>query len=512
MERELNKQRGLLKAVVETAADGILTINEVGTIITANASVDRIFGYSQAELIGQNVKILMPEPYRDGHDGYVGNYLSTGERKIIGIGREVRGLRKDGSEFPLDLAVSETPTEEGRVFTGIVRDISERKNSEDALRKEKGLLRAVLDNVIEGIITIGESGNIITLNSAALKLFGYTMEELVGQNVKLLMPEPYHSEHDDYLRNYLGGGEPKIIGIGREVSGKRKDGSMFPMELAVSETKTEDGLIFTGILRDITERKRAEAEIRELNADLERKVAIRTAELQELVGELEGFTYSVAHDLRAPLRSMNANAHLVLQDCADTLDGEAVRRLKALAAGAVKMGQIMDDLLEYARIGRTPLNSRPVDLSSIARSICESINGGTQVIIAPGLLDEGDPTLLYLVLQNLIGNAQKYRKPEASSIIEFGRRENTYFVRDNGHRLRHAVRGPGVRALRTFGAHGHLSRHRNWTRKRATHHRQARRERLGRVAPGRGFDVLLHPWGRCLRRTSRCVQSDVMTR
>ncbi len=121
----------LLRAVLETVVDGILTITERGAIISANPAVERIFGYSTQELIGQNVKMLMPSPYRDEHDGYLDSYLRTGRRKIIGIGREVRGKRKDGSIFPLDLAVSETPTEQGLIFTGIVRDISERKQAQE---------------------------------------------------------------------------------------------------------------------------------------------------------------------------------------------------------------------------------------------------------------------------------------------------------------------------------------------------------------------------------------------
>jgi len=255
---ELERERGLLRAIVDTAVDGILTIDEMGNILSANPAVERIFGYTAAELIGKNVKSLMPDPYRSEHDSYLANYRETGDPKIIGIGREVQGLRKDGTIFPIDLSVSETITPTERIFTGIVRDISERKASEEALRKERALLRAVVDTAVDGIITIDQKGTIITANPAVERIFGYSNQEIVGQNVKMLMPEPYHSEHDQYLDNYRYTGRAKIIGSGREVLGRRKEGYLVPIELAVSETSTEQGAIYTGILRDVSERKRSE--------------------------------------------------------------------------------------------------------------------------------------------------------------------------------------------------------------------------------------------------------------
>jgi|GEM_PF-581808 len=253
----------LLRSVVETVIDGILTIDSWGTIITANSAVTKLFGYAPDEIIGQNVKILMPEPYHGEHDSYLHNYHESGVRKIIGIGREVSGLRKDGSVFSMELAVGETTTPSGQIFTGIVRDITERKKAEEELRRERGLLSAVVETAVDGIITIDEEGIILSANSATVSIFGYLAEELIGENVRILMPDPYHGEHDQYLKNYMGGGEAKIIGIGRQVKGRRKSGEMFPLELAVSETHTEDGRIFTGIVRDITDRVLSEESLME---------------------------------------------------------------------------------------------------------------------------------------------------------------------------------------------------------------------------------------------------------
>lgn len=430
----LSKEQALLKAIVDTAVDAIITIDERGLILTANPAVQRVFGYEPREVVGKNVSMLMPDPFRSEHDGYLSNYIETGVNKIIGIGREVKGLRRSGAIFPIDLAVSETITERGRIFTGIVRDISERKETEEALRSERALLRAVVETAVDAILTIDEQGSIKTLNSAAERLFGYERDELIGRNVNILMPEPFHTEHDSYLSNYRESGVAKIIGIGREVVGRRKDGLLIPLELAVSESTIEEVTIFTGILRDISERKNSEMEIKHLNEDLERRVAERTSELTRLVEELEGFSYTVAHDLRQPLRVINAMASLVLEDDRRNLGPESIERLASIKHASIKMNHLMDDLLGLARIGRAGVKRQPLDLSAISTIILESLpDPKPQWTVASGLLEEADVELVTMAVRNLIENAWKYRSPERIAVIEIGRVDaNTYFIKDNG--------------------------------------------------------------------------------
>jgi len=269
-EAELREAEERMRSVVSHVVDGIITIDECGVVESFNPAAERIFGYQAAEVMGQNVKLLMPEPYHGEHDGYLRNYLQSGQAKIIGIGREVVGRRKDGSTFPMDLAVSTFCLGERRYFTGIVREITERKRLEQEVQQQvqelaeaEERMRSVVNHVVDGIISIDEHGTVATLNPAAEKIFGYQAAEVIGQNVKLLMPEPFHSEHDGYLRSYLQSGQAKIIGIGREVVGRRKDGSTFPMDLAVSEFRLGDQRYFTGIVRDITERRKAEESLRE---------------------------------------------------------------------------------------------------------------------------------------------------------------------------------------------------------------------------------------------------------
>jgi PAS domain S-box-containing protein len=222
---KINEQK--TKAIIDNAVDGMITIDEMGNINAFNPAAEKMFGYSIEEIFGKNIKILMPEPYKSEHDQYLDNYRRSGVRKIIGIGREVEGLRKDGTTFPVELAVSEAQSTEGRVFFGTIRDITERQEAENKLKESEERTRAIVDTAVDGIITIDEQGILGSFNPAAEKMFGYSIDEVIGRNINMLMPEPYHSEHDQYLDNYRRTGVKKIIGIGREVEGLRKDGTTF---------------------------------------------------------------------------------------------------------------------------------------------------------------------------------------------------------------------------------------------------------------------------------------------
>src|SRR6187455_2237712 len=272
-----------LQAILDTAVDGIITIDERGIIQSANPAVGELFGFSPKELIGRNVSILMPTPHSHKHDGYIAHYLRTGEARVIGVGRELQALRRDGSIFPIELAVSEVSRNGERHFTGIIRDISARKRAEDALRENQARIQAILDTAVDGILTIDERGVIEMANRAAGRLFGYDAADLVGRNVSLLMPAAHSKVHDTYIERYLRTGEARVIGIGREVEGLRRDGSIFPAELAISEVRFRDQRRFTGIIRDITIRKRAEEGL--LRAD-----ALK-----------DEFLANTSHELRTPL-------------------------------------------------------------------------------------------------------------------------------------------------------------------------------------------------------------------
>ncbi len=256
-EQALLESEARTRAILDAAVDAIITIDEIGMVESMNPAAERLFGYQATEVIGQNVKMLMPEPYRHEHDGYLENYRQTGQKKIIGIGREVVGLRKDGTTFPMHLAVSELHLGHRRMFTGIARDITDLQTAIRELEHSEARTRAILDAAVDAILTIDRNGDRRVDEPGGRAALRLPVDRGLGQNVKMLMPEPYRQEHDGYLHNYLTTGQKKIIGIGREVVGLRKDGTTFPMHLAVSELHLGDRRMFTGIARDITDLRTA---------------------------------------------------------------------------------------------------------------------------------------------------------------------------------------------------------------------------------------------------------------
>ncbi|MBW8183835.1 PAS domain S-box protein [Shewanella nanhaiensis] len=257
----LSRSLSLNQGVVNTAVDGIILIKDDGTILSANTATEKMFNYSAEELIGENIKFLMPEPYHSEHDNYLSRYKATGIKKVIGKGREVEALRSDGSTFPIFLSVGEVNQGDETLYTGFIRDISLQKKFEQDMLSSEALNRGMVDTCLDAILSISEKGVIIACNSAAQSLFQYSSEALLGKKINTLMPSPFTEEHDSYLQNYLTSGVKKVIGQGREVIGLKRDGSTFPMYLTVGEVKGEGESIFTGFVRDITVQKRVEQEM-----------------------------------------------------------------------------------------------------------------------------------------------------------------------------------------------------------------------------------------------------------
>jgi PAS domain S-box-containing protein len=327
-----NSEAAWLRAVVETAADGVILIDSQGSVLMFNPACEKLFQYRADELIGENVKKLMPAHYRDAHDRYLENFNRTGQRKIVGIGREVIGQRKDGTTFPMHLSVGEAKQGAGSsIFVGIVHDLTEHERVERVLRESAARLRAVVDTAVDGVILIDARGLIIKFNPACERLFKYSLEEVIGRNVRMLMPAPYRAEHDGYVRNYLTGGEKKIIGIGREVVGQRKDGSTFPMDLSVGEAKQDGESIFVGIIHDLTDRKRTEKQLIQ-------------AQKMEAVGQLSG---GIAHDFNNLLTVIVGNAEYLGEQLASRDD---LKRLADDICSAGERGaELTQSLLSFSR-------------------------------------------------------------------------------------------------------------------------------------------------------------------
>lgn len=311
------------------------------------------------------------------------------------------------------------------LYARIRRESRERRESEERLR-------AVVETAVDGIITIDGSGRVESFNPAAARLFGYSEAEVIGRNVSMLMPEPDRSQHDGYLRRYLGTGERHIIGVGREVTAQRKDGTRVPVSLAVSEMHLGARHLFTGILHDLTQRKHAEARQAELIEDL-----------QVVNEELKNFAYVVSHDLKAPLRGIGSLSDWLVSDYADRLDDQGREYLALMKNRVSRMDALIDGILEYSRVGRINETRVAVDLNALVEETVHLLAPPAEVTISvEGTLPTvvGERTRLQQVFQNLISNAIKHRdKPEARIRVASADAGNAW-------QLSVADNGPGIEA------------------------------------------------------------------
>ncbi|MCB1556976.1 MAG: PAS domain S-box protein, partial [Alphaproteobacteria bacterium] len=294
-------------------------------------------------------------------------------------------------------------------------------------QRNKKYLQAVLDNTVDGIVVIDDEGRIKDFNTACEKLFGYETPEIMGKNVNVLMPAPYHDEHDQYLSHYLATGQKKIIGIGRQVEGRHKDGTIFPIDLSVSELTINGTQFFTGIIRDIRE-------IEELKKTEEELLRSNT--------ELERFAFVAAHDLQEPLRIITKSSEFIQEDYGKTLDQEGLRYLGNIQASARHMRGLISDLLDYSRLGSEENAYDEISVYDAIQTALANLTEDIKTRKTTITIDEdnlplvaANPVQLVRLYQNLIGNALKYSDKE-ERIIHMGVQDEgekwLFFVKDNG--------------------------------------------------------------------------------
>jgi PAS domain S-box-containing protein len=427
----INQQsEDFLRLFVEGVGDAaIFMLDPTGRVITWNAGAEKIKGYRADEIIGQHFsKFYTDSDLRTGKpDKELATARENGQYREEGW-----RVRKDGSQFIADVTITALYDKAGdlRGFAKLTRDTTERMLSE---RKYRGLIELAPD----AIIVVNAEGNIEIVNAQTEKMFGYLRRDLIGQSIETLIPERFREGHIAFRANYAVQPVVRPMGSGLELYGRRSDGSEFAVEISLSPLETEQGQLVTAAIRDVTERKQIEHEIQDLNATLQR----RATELEVANRELESFSYSVSHDLRSPLRSIDGFSQALLEDYREQLPADAQDFLARVRSATQRMAKLIDDLLELSRISRIPVEPRPIDLSALAHSIADELQEAepTREVtfkIAPQLEAHGDTQLLRIAMQNLMNNAWKFTSKVTAAQIEIGRTNGkgpeAFFVRDNG--------------------------------------------------------------------------------
>jgi PAS domain S-box-containing protein len=312
-----------------------------------------------------------------------------------------------------------------------------------ALTESEARLRAVLNSSLNAVIVSDANGRILDWNARAEQMFGWTRQEALGRDfIALLIPEARRAEHRGELARATAAGRSAGLDWPVEATALRRDGHEFPIEIATNLLHSAGTTTFCSFVTDITERKRAREEIEQLNEQLEQRVALRTSQLEAANSELEAFSYSVSHDLRAPLRHIDGFAGLLVEHVGDDLDATARDYLDRIGKAARRMSRLIEDLLLFSRHGRVPLRSGRVDLNEVVAEVRQRVAPSAAHAHVQWRLGDlphvwGDPALLQQVFFNLLDNALKYTSRRADAIIEVGAlpaRDDraTVFVRDNG--------------------------------------------------------------------------------
>jgi PAS domain S-box-containing protein len=420
------KYRGLLEA----APDAMVVVNQDGEIVLLNVQAEKQFGYRRDELVGQKVKNIIPEGFAER---LIADALRTSADALaqqIGTGIELTGRRKNGSDFPIEIMLSPLESAEGILVTAAIRDISVRRDAENHLARMEGRYRGLLEAAPDAMVVVNPGGEIVLLNVQAEKQFGYSRDELVGQKVKNIIPEGFAER---LVADALRSAEDALaqqIGTGIELTARRKNGSNFPIELMLSPLESAEGILVTAAIRDITTRKKAEANLLD-----------KVEELNRSNEELGQFAYIASHDLQEPLRMVASYTQLLSRRYKGKLDADADEFIAFAVDGAGRMQRLIQDLLTYSRVGTKGQDMLDVSSEDALQQALINLRGaiedsGALVTHDPLPAVLADEMQLVQLFQNLVGNAIKYQSPGIPKVHISASRNGpnkwVFSVKDNG--------------------------------------------------------------------------------
>jgi len=429
-ERHLAQMEGRYRGLLEAAPDAMVVVNQAGEIVLLNVQAEKQFGYRRDELLGQKVKNLIPEGFAERLIADSTRSAAEALAQQIGTGIELIGRRKNGSDFPIELMLSPLESTEGILVTAAIRDISARKGAEKHLAQMEERYRGLLEAAPDAMVVVNQGGEIVLLNLQAEKQFGYRRDELLGQKVKNIIPEGFAER---LVADALRSAEDALaqqIGTGIELIGRRKNGSDFPIELMLSPLESTEGILVTAAIRDITLRKKGEADL--LN---------KVEELKLSNDELGQFAYIASHDLQEPLRMVASYTQLLSRRYKGKLDSDADEFIAFAVDGASRMQRLIQDLLAYSRVGT---KGQELLNTSSEESLERALINLRGAIEASGALVTHDPLppvaademQLIQLFQNLVGNAIKYQSPGIPKVhisaMQNGGGKWMFAVKDNG--------------------------------------------------------------------------------